>query len=41
VTPEEWRAEYRTVEFVTKPDAPIQTATKWVVRNGQPGVTPA
>jgi alkaline phosphatase D len=41
VTPEEWRTEYRTVEFVTKPDAPIQTPTKWVVRNGMGGIEPA
>jgi alkaline phosphatase D len=39
VTPEEWRAEYRTVEFVSRPDAPLVTATKWVARNGVPGVT--
>lgn len=38
VTPDEWRAEYRTVEFVSKPDAPVVTPTKWVVKNGVPGI---
>jgi alkaline phosphatase D len=41
VTPEEWRAEYRTVDFVTKPDAPLATPTKWVIRNGVAGVNQA
>jgi alkaline phosphatase D len=41
VTPTEWRAEYRTVEFVSKPDAPVMTPTKWVVRNGVAGIQPA
>jgi alkaline phosphatase D len=39
VTPEEWRSEYRTVEFVSKPDAPLATPTTWIVRNGMAGVT--
>jgi alkaline phosphatase D len=38
VTPEEWRAEYRTVEFVSRPDAPIATPTRWLVRNGVAGI---
>lgn len=38
VSPEEWRAEYRTVEYISKPDAPVMTPTKWVVRNGVPGI---
>ena len=38
VTPEEWRAEYRTLEFISKPDAPVATPTKWVVRNGVAGI---
>jgi alkaline phosphatase D len=41
VTPDDWRAEYRTVEFVSKPDAPAVTPTKWVVRNGVPGIQSA
>jgi alkaline phosphatase D len=38
VSPEEWRAEYRTVELVSKPDAPVSTPTKWIVRNGVAGI---
>jgi alkaline phosphatase D len=38
VTPTEWHAEYRTLEFVSKPDAPLMTPTKWVVRNGVAGI---
>ena len=38
VTPDEWRAEYRTVPFVTRPDAPIETSTTWRLRHGQPGI---
>jgi alkaline phosphatase D len=41
VTPEEWRTDYRTVPFVTRPDAPIQTASSWVVEHGRPGIRPA
>ncbi|HET9424364.1 MAG TPA: alkaline phosphatase D family protein [Gemmatimonadaceae bacterium] len=39
VTAAEWRTEYRTLGFVTKPDSPVTTATKWILRNGAPGVT--
>ncbi|HJU66221.1 MAG TPA: alkaline phosphatase D family protein [Gemmatimonadaceae bacterium] len=38
VTPETWRAEYRTVAFVTRPDAPIETASRWKLTHGQPGI---
>jgi alkaline phosphatase D len=38
VTAGEWRAEYRTVEFVSRPDAPVRTPTAWVVKNGIPGI---
>ena len=38
VTPEAWTAEYRTLPFVTRPDAPIETATRWRVSHGRPGV---
>ena len=34
----EWKATYRIVPYVTKPDAPIQTAAQFVTRNGKPGV---
>ncbi|MGH7719083.1 MAG: alkaline phosphatase D family protein [Gemmatimonadaceae bacterium] len=38
VTPDTWRAEYRTVPFVTRPDAPVETASRWRLTRGQPGV---
>jgi alkaline phosphatase D len=39
-TPRETRAHYRTVPFVTKPGAPIQTASSWRVEHGRPGIDP-
>jgi alkaline phosphatase D len=38
VTPEAWRAEFRTVPFVTRPDAPLETASRWRVTRGRAGV---
>ncbi|MDP9348756.1 MAG: alkaline phosphatase D family protein [Gemmatimonadota bacterium] len=38
VTPEAWRAEFRTLPFVTRPDAPVQTASAWQVTHGRPGI---
>jgi alkaline phosphatase D len=38
VTAEDWSAAYRTVSFVTAPDAPLATVTKWVVKNDVAGV---
>ncbi len=38
VTMDAWRADYRTVPFVTKPDAPVETASRWQLAHGQPGV---
>ena len=40
VSPEEWRADYRVLPYVTRPGAPIQTATSWRVRHGVPGIEP-
>lgn len=37
VTPKQWTSHYRTVEFVTKPDAPLNTRRSFVVEAGQPG----
>jgi alkaline phosphatase D len=36
----EWRANYRTVPFVTQPEAPIATASSWRVRNGSAIIEP-
>jgi len=33
-----WTAEYRTVAYVSKPGAPIETPTKWRVEHGRPGI---
>ena len=41
VTPEEWRAVYRMVPFVTRPDAPVETASSWRVEWGRPGIQAA
>ncbi|NOT09084.1 MAG: alkaline phosphatase [Gemmatimonadales bacterium] len=38
VTPEEWLTAYRTVPFVSRPDAPISTATTWRLERGRPGI---
>ena len=40
LAPTETRAHYRTVPFVTKPGAPIQTASSWRVAFGRPGIEP-
>lgn len=38
VAPDAFRAEFRTVPFVTKPDAPLETPSKWRVTRGRPGI---
>ncbi|QJR37463.1 alkaline phosphatase D family protein [Gemmatimonas groenlandica] len=39
VTEADWTAEYRSVPFVTKPGAPVHTASGWKVEHGRPGIT--
>ncbi len=39
--PKELRADFRVVEFVSRPDAPIRTRASFVVEDGQPGAKPA
>ncbi|MCW5964543.1 MAG: alkaline phosphatase D family protein [Bryobacterales bacterium] len=41
VTPERWLAEYRTVEYVSRPGSPIETHARFVVENGSPRITSA
>lgn len=36
ITPAQWRTDYRTVEYVTRPGAPIQTRRTFVVESGRP-----
>jgi alkaline phosphatase D len=38
VTPTQWKTHYRTVPFVTKPDAPLVTRKSFVVERDQPGL---
>jgi alkaline phosphatase D len=33
-----WTTEYRTVAYVSRPDAPIETATRWRVTRGKAGI---
>lgn len=33
-----WTTDFRVVPFVRKPDAPIATASRWLVRHGRPGI---
>ncbi|QDU81051.1 Alkaline phosphatase D precursor [Polystyrenella longa] len=37
VTPNEWRADYQTVEYVSKPGGPVDTKASFIVENGKPG----
>ncbi len=41
VTPDKWQSDYRTVAYVTKPNAPVETRATFVVENGKPGVKKA
>ena len=38
VTPDAWTAEYRTVPYISRPDAPVTTASRWRVEHGRAGV---
>jgi phosphodiesterase/alkaline phosphatase D-like protein len=41
ITPDEWRSDYRVVEYVTSPGAPAFTKASLVVENGRPGIQSA
>ncbi len=41
VTPKAWRTDYRTVPFVVKPGAPIQTRASYVIESGTFGLKKA
>ena len=41
LTPKELRADFRVVEFVSRPDAAIRTRASFAVEDGQPGAKPA
>jgi alkaline phosphatase D len=38
VSPDEWLTDYRTVEYVSRAGAPIQTPTRWRLDAGHPGI---
>ena len=40
VTPDTWQSDYRIVEEVTKPGAPVTTKAKFIVESGTPGAKP-
>ncbi len=39
VTAERWDADYRIVPYVSRPGAPVETASRWRVAHGRPGIT--
>jgi alkaline phosphatase D len=41
VTADRWRTDYRVVEYVTRPGAPIATRASFVVEDGKAGASPA
>jgi alkaline phosphatase D len=38
LTPDKWESDYRIVEKVTTPDAPVKTRATLLVENGKPGI---
>lgn len=38
VGPDRWTTGYRTVDYVSRPGAPIRTATRWRLEHGRPGM---
>jgi len=38
VTGSEWVSDYRTVDYVSRPGAPVRTASSWRCEAGRPGV---
>ncbi|KAA6451894.1 alkaline phosphatase D family protein [Bacillus swezeyi] len=38
VTPQYWRSDYRLLDYVSRPGAPITTAVSFICENGRPGV---
>jgi alkaline phosphatase D len=41
VTPDRWRADFRTVEYVSRKGAPLETRASFVVESGQPKLNKA
>jgi len=38
ITPQQWRTDYRTVPYVTRPGAPLNTRASFVVESGRPAL---
>ena len=38
VNAQQWTTEYRSVPFVTKPGAPIETPSRWRTMHGKAGI---
>jgi alkaline phosphatase D len=41
ITPTGWTADFRTVDYVTRPGAPVRTRASFVIDDGKPGARPA
>jgi alkaline phosphatase D len=41
VTPKTWRSDFRVVEYISRPGAPVKTRASFVVESGQPGAKQA
>lgn len=41
VTPGQWKSDYRAIEYVTRPGAPLHTRASFIVENGKPGLQKA
>ena len=41
ITPSQWTADFRVVDFVTAPGAPVRTRASFVIEDGRPGAQPA
>jgi alkaline phosphatase D len=37
VTPAGWTADFRTVDYVSRPGAPVRTRASFRIENGRPG----
>lgn len=41
VTTTEWTADFRIVDYVSRPGAPVSTVATFVIEDGQPGAVQA
>jgi alkaline phosphatase D len=38
---DDWQTDYREVPYITRPGAPVHTASSWRLAHGRPGIVPA